>query len=163
MWTMNFQRPFLVGVTFLIPIQKQTLVKFTRQSYPFRRSVAAGLSLGTVLSVSITGLTAGVYGWELVFYTQGGAAVIFCVLWAVLVYDSPAFHPWISSRERKLIMDSTGADHHHKDVSRAAMVACDAARQAPVAHWRRLWWYFSFTHTMLFLKIKKNGEVRRLC
>ena len=76
----------------------------------------AGLSLGTVLSVSITGLTAGTIGWELVFYSQGGASVVFVILWAVLVYDSPSQHPWISDAEKNYILESTGHGHGSKEV-----------------------------------------------
>lgn len=126
------------GVT--LPATHVLLSKWTPRAEMSKLSSAvyAGLSLGTVLSVSITGLTAGIFGWELVFYTQGGASIIFCVLWAVLVYDSPAFHPWISSKERRLIMDSTGHDHHHKD--------------SPHVPWKQIWtslpfWAILISHT----------------
>ncbi|KAF0296506.1 putative inorganic phosphate cotransporter [Amphibalanus amphitrite] len=73
--------------------------------------VYAGMSLGTVISVSFTGLLAAVLGWEEVFYVQGGLSLIFVVLWFVFVYDSPEKHPWISDTETALINQDRGDSH----------------------------------------------------
>ncbi|XP_037074408.1 putative inorganic phosphate cotransporter [Pollicipes pollicipes] len=126
------------GVT--LPATHVLLSKWSPKSEMSRLSSAvyAGLSLGTVLSVSSTGLIAGTLGWEVVFYIHGSLALIFIVLWSTLVYDSPAFHPWISSSEKNLIMDSTGHDHHHKD--------------SPPVPWKAIWmskpfWAILISHT----------------
>ena len=42
-------------------------------------------------------------GWPSIFYVGGGIGLIFCLIWAFMVYDSPAEHPRISPRERLYI------------------------------------------------------------
>lgn len=64
------------------------------------------MSLGTVISVSFSGLLAATLGWQMVFYVQGGMSLVFVVMWFALVYDSPAQHPWISAEEKQLIVGS---------------------------------------------------------
>ena len=73
------------------------------------------MSLGTVISVSFTGLLAAVLGWEEVFYVQGGMSLVFVVLWFAFVYDSPEKHPWISDAETELINE--GREDSHGPVS----------------------------------------------
>lgn len=126
------------GVT--LPATHVLLSKWSPKSEMSRLSSAvyAGLSLGTVLSVSSTGMIAGTLGWEIVFYSHGSLALVFIVLWTVLVYDSPAFHPWVSSAEKALIMDSTGHEHHHN--------------ASPPVPWKAIWtskpfWAILISHT----------------
>ena len=60
------------------------------------------MALGTVMSFPFTGVLAATLGWEWVFYVQGGLALIWCILWVFLVYDSPHQHPRIHPDELKL-------------------------------------------------------------
>ena len=69
------------------------------------------MSLGTVISVSFSGLLAAVLGWQEVFYVQGGLSLIFIVLWFAFVYDSPEKHPWISEAETELINKDRETSH----------------------------------------------------
>ena len=45
-------------------------------------------------------------GWPSIFYIGGGIGLIFCLIWAFMVYDSPAEHPRISQREHLYIQKS---------------------------------------------------------
>lgn len=45
-------------------------------------------------------------GWPSMFYIGGGVCLLFCLVWAYTVYDSPAEHPRISDRERRYIESS---------------------------------------------------------
>ena len=53
----------------------------------------SGASLGTVLSMMTSGLINKLCGWEWVFYIQGGLSLVWCVLWIILVFDTPSKHP----------------------------------------------------------------------
>ena len=41
-----------------------------------------------------SGLIIQLAGWEWVFYLQGGLALLWCLLWVLLVADSPDKHRW---------------------------------------------------------------------
>lgn len=72
------------------------------------------MALGTVVSLPFSGILADAFGWEAVFYVQGGLAMIWCVLWVFLVYDSPQDHPRIHPKELELFescMEDGGHGH----------------------------------------------------
>lgn len=78
--------------------------------------VYAGTALGTVLSMLSSGLIADLYGWEAIFYIQGGLACIWFVFWVFLASDTPSTHPFIDQAERNLIvssLNSGGGGHDH--------------------------------------------------
>lgn len=47
-------------------------------------------------------------GWESVFYVQGAMTLVWCVLWFILVTDSPRQHKGISEAEKEYILASIG-------------------------------------------------------
>lgn len=72
----------------------------------------SGMSLGTVIALPFSGILAEKIGWESVFYVQGGLGSIWCILWILLVFDSPKDHPRIHPAERDLFekcMENGGA------------------------------------------------------
>nr|CAG4648619.1 EOG090X04X8 [Polyphemus pediculus] len=74
----------------------------------------AGMALGTVISLPFSGILADLFGWESVFYVQGGLAFIWCILWIFFAYDSPQQHPRIDPAELELFessMDRGGHGH----------------------------------------------------
>jgi ACS family sodium-dependent inorganic phosphate cotransporter len=74
------------------------------------------MALGTVISLPFSGILAAAFGWESVFYVQGGLAMVWCVLWLVFVYDSPQDHPRIHPAELELFescMAGGGGGHGH--------------------------------------------------
>ncbi|KOB65742.1 Uncharacterized protein OBRU01_22306, partial [Operophtera brumata] len=77
------------GVTF--PAMHVLLSKWAP---PAERSVMAalvyaGTSLGTVISMLMAGVLTAIIGWESIFYVMGGLSCLWCVLWMLLVQDSP--------------------------------------------------------------------------
>lgn len=68
--------------------------------------IFGGACLGTVLSMMLSGVINSTLGWVWTFYLQGGASLIWCVLWVILVSDGPDSHTWISEGEKHLIMAS---------------------------------------------------------
>lgn len=70
------------------------------------------MALGTVLSLPFSGILAGMFGWESVFYVQGGLALVWCLLWVIFVYDSPETHPRMHPAEKQLFRSSMNSDGH---------------------------------------------------
>jgi sugar phosphate permease len=69
-----------------------------------------GTAIGTVLSLLFTGLIVDYINWEAAFYIMGGLSSIWCLLWWLLMTDSPQTHPYISDEERDYITSSLGQD-----------------------------------------------------
>ena len=72
------------------------------------------MSMGTVISLPMSGYLASSLGWQSVFYVQGGLSVIWCILWIFMVYDSPQQHPRIDASELNLFetcMDGNTGHH----------------------------------------------------
>ena len=78
------------GVTF--PVMHAMLAEW---SPPLERSrlstyVYSGATIGTVLSMSVTGEICERLGWESVFYIFGGMGIIWFVFWSFLAYEDPS-------------------------------------------------------------------------
>lgn len=70
--------------------------------------VSAG-PFGTVVAMLLTGvISASSFGWPLVFYLYGGAALVWSVLCLIFIYNSPAVHPTIGEPEKYFIEHSLG-------------------------------------------------------
>ncbi|XP_030383190.1 sialin-like [Scaptodrosophila lebanonensis] len=77
-----------------------------------------GTSVGTALSILMSGVIAVKFGWEWVFYVMGGLSCIWMILWIFMVQDNPNKQRFISEQERELINDSLGTtgDEEHPPV-----------------------------------------------
>ncbi|XP_033640468.1 sialin-like [Asterias rubens] len=83
------------------PLERSRLVTITY----------SGSHMGTVLAMPISGLLSELNfldGWPLAFYVFGTSALIWFVLWMLLVHDKPSKHPRISDVERIYIESSIG-------------------------------------------------------
>ena len=76
-------------------------IRFTAFSF-------AGGSFGTVVSLPLSGVLCETLGWESVFYVFGALGVLWFIVWALLVYNGPEFHPRISTEEREYLKVSDG-------------------------------------------------------
>merc|ERR1719167_1459455 len=94
------------GVTF--PVMHALLAQWIPPNERSRMAgiVYSGAQAGTVLSLPISGLLCDAFGWPSVFYVFDFLGLIWWIGWCYLVYDSPQFHPRISSSERRYILDS---------------------------------------------------------
>merc|ERR1719431_2407771 len=63
----------------------------------------SGASLGTVLSMMSSGVITSLLDWEAIFYIQGALSLVWCILWAVLVSDSPASSRFAKPEEKEYI------------------------------------------------------------
>ncbi|XP_035444441.2 sialin [Spodoptera frugiperda] len=68
----------------------------------------AGTSLGTVISMLMAGVLTVHFGWESVFYVMGGLSLIWCVLWVVMVQDTPQQQRFMNNAERTMILQALG-------------------------------------------------------
>ena len=57
----------------------------------------------------LNGILQDWWGWESVFYIEGGASLVWLLLWLVLASDTPASHPLISQAEREYIQSELPA------------------------------------------------------
>lgn len=66
----------------------------------------SGASLGTVLSMMSSGVIMTTISWEAVFYIQGTLSLFWCLMWAVLVSDSPSTSRFAKQEEKEYIESS---------------------------------------------------------
>ncbi|GBP26975.1 hypothetical protein EVAR_95761_1 [Eumeta japonica] len=71
-------------------------------------SALLGGSIGTVVTWSLSGPLLENFGWDYAFYVPGLIGMVWCVVWWVLVYDSPTLHPRISEAEKAYILEAIG-------------------------------------------------------
>jgi len=65
----------------------------------------AGIPLGTVFALSVTGMLVVSAGWQSVFYAFGGAGIVFALFWFWLAHAGPAQHPTITAAEKRLLVE----------------------------------------------------------
>jgi ACS family sodium-dependent inorganic phosphate cotransporter len=70
----------------------------------------AGIPIGTIIGLSVTGALVQAFGWRSVFYFFGAAGVVFALFWFRFVHGSPAAHPAISAAERLVLKDCAPAE-----------------------------------------------------
>ena len=62
--------------------------------------ICTGAQFGTIVSLATSGLISYHIGWKYIFYIYGSIGVLWSVLWAFFVFESPANHPRISKVEK---------------------------------------------------------------
>ncbi|XP_069676522.1 sialin-like [Periplaneta americana] len=94
----------------IIPSTNYVLSKWiTVEERPFVASIVmTGVTLGTIISMVLSGILAEAGGWPLPFYIFGGSSVCFIVPWFLFMYNTPEEHPRISNMERDYILRSNG-------------------------------------------------------
>jgi len=60
-------------------------------------------------------------GWPSMFYIGGGLCLLFCLVWAFTIYDSPADHPRISRREKLHIQQAMEG----KEIGKVRLFNCN--------------------------------------
>ena len=59
------------------------------------------------MCLSISGILAAHFGWESIFYVWGAVGFVWCVMWMVLIHNSPRVHPKILPDEKLYIEQNT--------------------------------------------------------
>ncbi|XP_067658488.1 uncharacterized transporter slc-17.2-like [Haliotis asinina] len=69
----------------------------------------SGVNIGSLVSSLISGFLCTIpidNGWPFVFYVFGGISLVWCLVWWLVVYDTPDEHKWISDSEKKYIKEN---------------------------------------------------------
>lgn len=67
-------------------------------------------------TLAVSGYLCAQFSWSMTFYLFGGIGLTWFVAWMLLVFDSPADHPYISSEELTFIHDAIGLSLSQKKV-----------------------------------------------
>lgn len=70
--------------------------------------IYSGQSIGTVITMPLTAYISSsekLGGWPSAFHILGFFGCIWCILWMLLIYESPEIHPRITEKEFKYILD----------------------------------------------------------
>ncbi|CAG5124437.1 unnamed protein product [Candidula unifasciata] len=108
----------------------------------------SGSYFGTVVSLVISGsLAESSAEWQSIFYVFGSLAVIWFLLWVILVTESPAGHPGISNAELDYIQNSIG--YTDEQTKRIHPPLLQMLKSAPVwaiavAHFVENWGFYTW-------------------
>ncbi|CAG9812687.1 unnamed protein product [Phaedon cochleariae] len=128
--------------------------------------VYAGTALGTVVFMLISGIIAGSLGWEAVFYIEGGVSLIWLVLWASFITDTPQTQKFISEEERTYILTSLNQGNDTEKHEEKHKIPWKAVFTSPaflailVAHTCSNWgWYMVLIELPLYMKSVLNLKI----
>ncbi|XP_031343254.1 sialin-like [Photinus pyralis] len=68
----------------------------------------SGCYIGTLVTIPLSALLAEKLGWEYIFYVTGGIALLWFLLWCIIVKDSPTKDRYISNSELSYIQEALG-------------------------------------------------------
>lgn len=130
-----------------------------------------GAQLGTVVCLPLSGEICFYLGWPYVFYIFGAVGLVWFVLWAFFVFDSPNTHPRISERERLYITSSlknelsTAVEH----IPWCSIVSSVPLWAIVVAHFSYNWTFYTlltllptYMKDILGFSIQQNGFLSAL-
>ncbi|XP_050671025.1 putative inorganic phosphate cotransporter isoform X1 [Leptidea sinapis] len=81
----------------------------------FGAMIFGGAQIGNIFGPFISGLLLADGGdWANVFYVFGGLGVIWFIFWALLCFNTPNSHPFISEKERNYLNENIVASGLHK-------------------------------------------------
>ncbi|XP_070184809.1 sialin-like [Littorina saxatilis] len=84
----------------------------------------SGSSTGSIVANFVSGFLCGVPvddGWPFIFYTYGGLALAWAIVWHFVAFDTPEQHPRIEPKERVLIRRRRPSDPSVKIVKKPPM------------------------------------------
>ncbi|KAG7160652.1 Sialin-like 5 [Homarus americanus] len=90
------------------PLERPRFMSFTYMSN----------TLGTIITMPLCGMIIAEVGWPAVFYVTGGVSLVWVVVWALFMHDSPDQHPKISLEERSYILHAIQDGTTHNKPSR---------------------------------------------
>jgi len=144
---------------------------WSRWAPPLERSklvtaAYSGSYFGTVISMGVCGLLAQHFGWASIFYVSGTFAVLWCIIWFILVRESPHEDRYISKEELDYISDSLGptSESHALDVPWKSILTSLPVWATIVAHFSENWGFYTlltqlptFLNDTSNLKLDKTG------
>ncbi|XP_037542953.1 sialin [Nematolebias whitei] len=130
-----------------------------------------GAQMGTVIALPLSGEICFYLDWPYVFYLFGAVGLVWFILWAFLVFDSPNTHPRISEQERLYITNSL---KHELSTSAGnipwrAIVTSKPLWAIVVAHFSYNWTFYTlltllptYMNDILGFSIQQNGFLSAL-
>lgn len=118
----------------------------------------AGLYIGTVIGMPLSGIFALSFGWQSIFYIFGTIGIIWFVIWILIVKKSPADDHYISTAERDYIMASLKGELQSNipkfmEIPWKEIFTSKAVYAIVIAHFCESWGFFTmFTQLPMFLK-----------
>jgi MFS transporter, ACS family, solute carrier family 17 (sodium-dependent inorganic phosphate cotransporter), other len=119
----------------------------------------AGLYVGTVIGMPLSGIFASYYGWQSIFYIFGAVAMVWFILWILIVKKSPEADSHISKAERDYILASLGDGLQRNTIPKFSEIpwkdifTSKAVWAIVIAHFCESWGFFTmFTQLPSFLK-----------
>lgn len=94
-------------------------VMFANWFPPGERAKISGVifsatNVGSLLSMSLSGMVAEYGGWPLVFYFFGSVTIMWFIPWMLLAFNTPHQHPRISQEEKNYIISELGSSSNEK-------------------------------------------------
>lgn len=130
-----------------------------------------GAQLGTVICLPLSGEICFYLDWTYVFYLFGAVGLVWFVLWAFLVFDTPNSHPRISERERLYITSSLKNELSHSAgyIPWRSIVTSTPLLAIVVAHFSYNWTFYTlltllptYMNDILGFSIQQNGFLSAL-
>lgn len=122
-----------MGASAVLPMMLnlvETWMRYNEISYGLSIAQIVFATIGT-LTMLIAGYLSSIH-WSLAFYVPGAFTLLFCVLWLILISDSPEQSKFISEKEL-LYIHSAGGDEQKKSTPPSASVPVsnnDGTREA---------------------------------
>ncbi|XP_058831826.1 vesicular glutamate transporter 2-like isoform X2 [Topomyia yanbarensis] len=123
----------------------------------------AGVFVGTILAMPVSGILAESWTWESVFYVFGGVGIIWCIAWFLIVKRSPERDRFITLSEKEFILKSLGQVEGETEKIQhpwKAIFTSKAVIATAVANFcENYGFYFLLTQLPTFLKDTMHFEV----
>ncbi|XP_053684989.1 vesicular glutamate transporter 2.1-like isoform X1 [Sabethes cyaneus] len=124
----------------------------------------AGVFVGTILAMMVSGILAQAISWESIFYGFGAIGCVWCVAWFLIVKQSPEQDRFITSSEKDYILKSIGrAEGDTRKIKHPwkAILTSKAVIATTVSNFAENWsFYFLLTQLPTFLKEAMHFEVQ---
>ncbi|PNF40129.1 Sialin [Cryptotermes secundus] len=126
-----------------------------------------GFSFGIGLTYPLCGFLIAHFGWRVVFYVTGSVGILWCLIWWLLAFDTPAQHPRITPSERRYIESNVGntvVGEKGLVVPWHSILTSLPAWSIGITTFGRIWIHYTFIipgpmymKTVLGFSIQKNG------
>lgn len=105
----------------------------------------AGVPLGTIFALSVSGWLVTAYGWPSVFYVFGAGGVVFALVWLWAIHPRPSAHPRITPAEASLLAPlEAQAGAHGEPVPWRALLSHSAVWALIINHFCANWTLYLF-------------------
>jgi len=129
-------------------------------------TVYAGMTLGTLVTLPMSGVLASMVSWESVFYVQGSLSILWYILWLALVYDSPSVHPLIGRSEKQMLESALGSGTASQSQPKPKMPLMTVLKSMPVwaiivAHTCGNWgWYMLLVKLPTYMRYILKFDIK---